>query len=192
MEGRSKSRFPEKCKNCIWGRFPSQFWRHFEATLAPEMHFLGNFFFLEINPKKQYPPSLKWGRGGTTAKPDGSRKAPLAHALFKQETAVWAIVGHCSGFVAKTTWVGATKVKWLLKIKKFGPVGEGATKSWSTLVEKGVRIIGTNVTILNPWSCWRSGSKFLKEDTVLVIWHALGKGPANRDLVWFGLLPCLD
>ena len=30
-------------------------------------------------------------------------------------------------------------MKWLLKIQKFGPVGESANKSESKLVEKGVR-----------------------------------------------------
>ena len=86
MEGRSKSRFPEKCKNCIWGRFPSQFWRHFEATLAPKMH----FFLKKEAPgnqlKKRTPPSLIWGRGVPKAKPDGSRKAPPS-----RQRVVWII-----------------------------------------------------------------------------------------------------
>ena len=127
MEGRSKSRFPEKCKNCIWGRFPSQFLRHYGAIFAPKTHFLLTKKLLEIIPQKRTPRISK--RAGNTRLTSrmAPGKPPLAHALFKQETAVWAIVGHCSGFVAKKTWVGATKVKSLMKIQKFGPVGEGAT-----------------------------------------------------------------
>ena len=85
MEGRSKSRFPEKCKNCIWGRFPSQFWPHFGAMLAPKMHFFSKKQLLEINQKKRYPPSLKQPRGRTTAKPDGSRKAPPRARAFSNK-----------------------------------------------------------------------------------------------------------
>ena len=85
MEGRSKSRFPEKCKSCIWGRFPSQFWPHFGAMLAPKMHFFAKKKLLEISPKKGYPPSLKWARGVTTAKPDGSPKAPPRARAFSNK-----------------------------------------------------------------------------------------------------------
>ena len=86
MEGRSKSRFPEKCKNCIWGRFPSQFWCHFEAMLAPKMHVFWKKKLLEINPKKEYPPRLKRARGRSNGKPDGSRKAPPS-----RQRVVWII-----------------------------------------------------------------------------------------------------
>ena len=146
MEGRSKSRFPEKCKSRIWGRFPSQCWPHFGAMFAPKMHCFAKKKLLEISKKKGYPPSLKQL---PTAKPDGSRKPPSRTRFFKQETVVWAIVGHCSGFVEKNR----------RRCHKSETVGEKLLK-----IAKG---------------CWRICRKLLREDTVLVIWHARGKGPAN-------------
>ena len=85
MKGRLKSRLPEKCTNCIWGRFPSQFWHHFESMLGPKMHFFAKKELLEISPKKGYPPSLKQPRERTTAKPDGSPKAPPRARAFSNK-----------------------------------------------------------------------------------------------------------
>ena len=84
MEGRLKSRFPEKCKSCIWGRFPSQFWPHFGAMLAPQMHFLQKKKLLEISQKKKRTPQVSNNLGaGQTESRMAPRKPPLAHALFQ-------------------------------------------------------------------------------------------------------------
>ena len=102
MEGRSKSRFPEKCKNCIRGRFPSQFWDNFEILLAPKIHLLskrkgpGNQSKQKEPTKSQIAPVADNGQAGWLPESPPSRTR-----FFKQETTVWAIVGHCSGFVAK-------------------------------------------------------------------------------------------
>ena len=85
MEGRSKSRFPEKCKNCIWGRFPSQFWSHFEAPLAPKMHFLLKKGLLEISPKK-IPPESQKGPGT-----DSGQAGWLPESPPSRQRVVWII-----------------------------------------------------------------------------------------------------
>ena len=162
MEGRSKSRFPEKCKSCIWGRFPSQFWPHFGAMLAPKMHFFSKKQLLEINQKKRYPPSLKQVREPPTAKPDGSRKAaPRARAFSNKKQLFEQLLGIVLDLLRKNR----------SRCKKSEKVAE-KFKSSVQLVRVPTKLIKT---------CWKrcSNSWNIFYYTVLVIWHALGKGPAN-------------
>ena len=89
-----------------------------EQCWLPKFMFLLKEKLLEISPKIRTSSTSRRAGGGQWTSRMAPRKPPLAHALFKQETAVWAIVGHCSVFVAKKTGVGATKVKWLLNNSK--------------------------------------------------------------------------
>ena len=155
MAGRSKSRFPEKCRNCIWSRFPNQFWCHFEAMLAPTMFFFVGKEAPRNQSKKRVPPKSQIRSGRV------KRKAgwlPESQTLASKS---------CLDNAQKTTTTTQQKYRQLHNCCL-----DRLFVFWF--------LVGFRFQCrLSPWSCWRSGNKFLKEDTVLVIWHALGKGPAN-------------
>ena len=181
MEGHSKSRFPEKCKNCIWGRFPSKCWCNFQALLLPKCIFykktsLGN------QSKKKNPPNLKWRRGRTIDKPDGSPKAPPRARTFQTRNTClsncWALFWICCE-------------NKLSRCNKSEMVDENSKvrSTWWRCYQKLIKTCWKRCS--NYWNkCYYSESmKLLKkwqqvlERTVPVIWHPLGKGPAN--LFWF-------
>ena len=117
MEGRSKSRFSEKCKNGNWGRFPSQFWSHFEAPLAPKMHFLQKKRLLKISPPKSIPES-ETAAGSPYGQTGWLPESPPSRTHFSNKKQLFEqLLQHCSGFVAnkvnrcKQKWTGCWKCK---------------------------------------------------------------------------------
>ena len=79
--------------------------------LAPKFHFFVKKKLLEISQKKE-PPKSQTSSGGRNGEAGWLPESPPSRTrFFKQETIVWAIVGHGSGLVAKKNGVGAKKRK---------------------------------------------------------------------------------
>ena len=136
MEGRSKSRFPEKCKHCFWGRFPSQFWCNFEAMLAPKMHFFWKKEAPRNKSKKKVPPKAQ-----TTSAPDNGEAGWLPESPPSRQRVVWIIdkkqqqlnknTNNCTivasiDYLCSDSWLDFDfNVDYLHEV-----VGEVATRSW--------------------------------------------------------------
>ena len=104
---------------------------------------------------------LKQDRGGIMCKPEGSPKAPPHARIFQTRN---NYLSNCCSIVLDLL---QKKVRRCKQSEMVAENSESVAKKVNRLLK----------VVLNPWSCWRSGNKLLKKDvdTMLVIWHALGR-----------------